>query len=101
MIASDGSGNHVLGGAPNLVFVGGDQVTLTNTNAAGPLTAFGLEFSYAPAAATIPADTYSITILDGPAAGRSAGNPPLSRRWRLLFSGIPRQPGHQFQTGGV
>src|SRR6266851_9507440 len=29
MIAPDGSGNQVLGGAPYRVFVGGDQVTLT------------------------------------------------------------------------
>jgi hypothetical protein len=98
MIAPDGSGNHVLGGAPYRVFVGGDQVTLTNANSGGPLTAFGVDFSYAPTASTIPANTFSITILDGPAAGRSVGNPPLSSAGGTCFLGFIANPGIEFTS---
>jgi len=94
MIALDGS-NHVLGGAPYSVFIGGDYVTFTNANNSGPLTAFGVDFSYAPAAATIPANTYTITILDGPAAGLSVGNPPLSAAGGTCFLGFIANPGVQ------
>ena len=97
-IAPDGLGNQVLGGAPYSVFVGGDQVTFTNANHGGPLTAFGVDFSYAPAAATIPANTFSITILDGPAAGRSVGNPPLSAAGGACFLGFIANPGAQFTS---
>ena len=96
MIAPDGNGNQVLGGAPYRVFVGGDQVVLTNANSGGPLTAFGIDFSYAPAASTIPANTYTITILNGPAAGFTVGNPPLPSAGGRYFLGFVADPGIQF-----
>jgi len=98
MIAPDGSGNHVLGGAPYSVLVGGDQVILTGSTNLGALTAFGLDLSYAPASSTIPANTYSVTILDGPAAGSSVGNPPLSSGGGTCFLGFVANPGVTFTS---
>lgn len=95
MIAADGLGNQVLGGAPYNVFVGGDQVTWTNGSTQGAVTALGVDFSYAPAADIIPANTFTITILNGSASGISVGNPALSAAGGTGFIGFIANPGIQ------
>ena len=95
MITADGFGNPVLGGAPYKVFVGGDQVTLTNASTHGAVTALGVDFAYAPAADIIPANTFAITILNGSATGLSVGSPVLPAAGGTGFIGFIANPGIQ------
>lgn len=87
-----------LGGVPYRVFVGGDRFTLANTNGLVPLNAFGLDISYAPAADTIPTNTFTITLLNGPGGGLSIGNPPLPSEGGSFFLGFVANPGIQFSS---
>jgi hypothetical protein len=100
-ITTNRTGNFVLGGEPYQVFVGGDDVTLGTAKGRAPVGAFGEDFSCAPAATTIPANTYTLTILDGPAAGLSVGNPPLPSAGGSFFLGFIANPGIQFRTIAV
>jgi len=89
-IAAAGVGTNILGGAPYGVFVGGDQLTLAFNEPGGaqPLTAFGATISYAPAAATIPANTFVLTVQGGPADGQTVGNPGLDNGGGAFFLGV-------------
>jgi hypothetical protein len=88
-IAVAGTGSQVLGGAPYGVFVGGDGVTLSfNQSLSLPLTAFGMTISYAPAAASIPAGTYTLTAQGGGANGQQIGNPALANDGGTFFVGV-------------
>jgi hypothetical protein len=89
-IAAAGVGTNILGGAPYGVFVGGDQLAwdFNQSGGASPLTAFGATISYAPAAATIPANTFVLTAQGGPADGQTVGNPSLDNGGGAFFLGV-------------
>jgi hypothetical protein len=80
-IASNGIGGQALGDTslgtdPNFgtgVFVSGEAVTLTY-NGAHPLSAFGVNFSFAPNFESLPGNLYQLIILDGLGAGTTVGN---------------------------
>lgn len=101
-VVSDGAGGQALGGSPFDVFVGGDSVALIfeplSLPDSPPLFAFGLDFAYGPSFDVIPADTYRLTVGDGPAAARFAGNLELDPAGGTFFLGIILGPADAFNS---
>ena len=99
-IGVDGAAQVLVGGPNSNGFIGGNSVTLTYQGAGG-LLAFGVVITYSPANEAVPANVYSLGILDGSGATTVGNADPssadgLDGNGGSFFLGFVGNPGDGF-----
>lgn len=104
-IGVDGAAQVLVGGPNSNGFIGGNSVTLTYQGTGG-LLAFGVVFSYSSANEAVPANVYSLGILDGSGAttvGNADPSSPdgLDGNGGSFFLGFVGNPGDVFTQAAL
>lgn len=104
-IGLDGVSQVLVGGPNSNGFIGGNSVTLTFQGTGG-LLAFGAIFTYSPANEAVPANVYSLGILDGSGATTVGNADPVSPdgldgNGGSFFLGFVGSPGDEFTQASL